>query len=131
MKRTLDFLKAAGIFYVATTEGDQPRVRPFGAVMEWDGKLYFCTNNKNDVYKQYIANPKMEICACTPDGKWIRLTGEAVADPNPEAKAAMLEASPGLKNMYAVDDGIYEVFYLQNAVATFCAMGAEPEIVKL
>lgn len=125
MKETLEFLKKAGTFYLATMDGDQPRVRPFGAVCEFEGKLYLVTNNKKDVYKQIMANPKIEISAMA-DGKWIRLSGEAVQDPRREAKKAMLDANPGLRGMYNEDDGIVEVLYLRNAAAVFCSFTDAP-----
>ena len=125
MKETLEFLKKAGTFYLATMDGDQPRVRPFGAVCEFEGKLYLVTNNKKDVYKQIMANPKIEISGMA-DGKWIRLSGEAVQDPRREAKKAMLDANPGLRGMYNEDDGIVEVLYLRNAAAVFCSFTDAP-----
>ncbi len=125
MKETLEFLKKAGTFYLATMDGDQPRVRPFGAVCEFEGKLYLVTNNKKDVYKQIMANPKIEISGMA-DGKWIRLSGEAVQDPRREAKKAMLDANPGLRGMYNEDDGIVEVLYLRNATAVFCSFTDAP-----
>lgn len=125
MKETLEFLKKAGTFYLATMDGDQPRVRPFGAVCEFEGKLYLITNNKKDVYKQIMANPKIEISGMA-DGKWIRLSGEAVQDPRREAKKAMLDANPGLRGMYNEDDGIVEVLYLRNATAVFCSFTDAP-----
>ena len=125
MKETLEFLKKAGTFYLATMDGDQPRVRPFGAVCEFEGKLYLVTNNKKDVYKQIMANPKIEISGMA-DGKWIRLSGEAVQDPRREAKKAMLDANPGLRGMYNEDDGIVEVLYLKNATAVFCSFTDAP-----
>ena len=125
MKETLEFLKKAGTFYLATMDGDQPRVRPFGAVCEFEGKLYLVTNNKKDVYKQIMSNPKIEISGMA-DGKWIRLSGEAVQDPRREAKKAMLDANPGLRGMYNEDDGIVEVLYLRNATAVFCSFTDTP-----
>ena len=125
MKEPLEFLKKAGTFYLATMDGDQPRVRPFGAVCEFEGKLYLVTNNKKDVYKQIMANPKIEISGMA-DGKWIRLSGEAVQDPRREAKKAMLDANPGLRGMYNEDDGIVEVLYLRNATAVFCSFTDAP-----
>ena len=120
MKETMEFLKKAGTFYLATCQGDQPRVRPFGALCEFEGKLYLITNNQKEVYKQIMADPKVELSAMA-EGKWIRLCGELVRDPRREAKKAMLDANPGLRNMYNEDDGIVEVLYLQNATATFCS----------
>ncbi len=129
MKRVVEELREAGVFYVATVEQDQPRVRPFGAVMDYKGKACFCTNNTKDVYKQLIENPKVEICGCKEDGAWVRVTGKLIREDNDVARAAMLESVPGLKGMYQVGDGIFEVFYLTDASAMLYPRNAAP--VKL
>ena len=126
MKEILEFLKKCGTFYLATTDGEQPRVRPFGAVCEFEGKLYITTNNQKDVYKQMIKNPKTEISGMSGE-KWLRLTAEAVRDDRREARKAMLDDNPVLRSMYNEDDGITEVFYLRNAVAVICSFTAKPE----
>ena len=125
MKEALEFLKKAGTFYLATVEGDQPHVRPFGAVCEFEGKLYIVTNNTKDVYKQMAANPKIEISGMA-GGKWIRLKAEAVRDDRFEARKAMLDENPSLRKMYSEDDGKVEVLYLQNATATICSFSDAP-----
>ena len=125
MKETMEFLQKAGTFYLATVEGDQPHVRPFGAVCEFEGKLYIVTNNMKDVYKQMEANPKIEISGMA-GGKWIRLKAEAVRDDRFEARKAMLDANPSLRNMYSEDDGKVEVLYLQNATAAICSFTNAP-----
>ena len=125
MKETMEFLQKAGTFYLATVEGDQPHVRPFGAVCEFEGKLYIVTNNMKDVYKQMEANPKIEISGMA-GGKWIRLKAEAVRDDRFEARKAMLDANPSLRNMYHEDDGKVEVLYLQNATAAICSFTNAP-----
>ena len=112
MNRITEELQKAGTFFIATVEGDQPRVRPFGAVAEFEGKTYICTNNTKACYAQMLANPKTEISASGPDGTWLRISGELVRDDRDEARAAMLEANPGLGMMYHVGDGIFEVLYL-------------------
>ena len=117
MNKAVDYLKKCGTFYVATVDGDQPRVRAFGAVAEIDGKLYLATNNKKAVYKQMMQNPKVEICAMTPENNWIRLQGEAVADDTRESKAKMLAINPILTSMYNLDDGIFAIVYLKNVKA--------------
>ena len=127
MERAYAFLKKAGTYYLATVEGDQPRVRPFGTVNIFDGKLYIQTGKVKPVSKQIHANPKVEICAFT-EGAWIRLAGELVEDDRREARVSMLEAYPELKAMYSPDDGNTEVFYFKNATATFCSFGAAPEV---
>lgn len=131
MNEVFEFLTENPTFYLATIDGDQARVRPFGAIAKFEDKLYFVTNNKKDVFKQLTANPKVEISATSSKGQWIRLSGNAVVDPRQEAKAAMLEANPMLKKMYSADDGIVEVFYLTDAIAVFNSFGsAEPKTIK-
>lgn len=127
MKEVLEFLKLCGVYYIATVEGDQPRVRPFGAQCEYEGKLYLTTSNQKAVYAQMKANPKVEISGMAPDGRWIRLTAEAVFDERREARKAMLDANPTLGHLYSLDDGKFEVFYLRNATAVICSFTAAPE----
>lgn len=129
MEKVLKFLKEAGTYYLATVEGDQPRVRPFGTVNLFDGKLYIQTGKSKNVSKQIHANPKFEISAFK-DGEWIRIAGELVEDDRREARASMLDAYPNLRAMYSEDDGNTEVFYMKNAVATFSSFTAAPEIVE-
>lgn len=129
MKRVLGFLKKAGIYYLATVDGDQPRVRPFGTVNEFEGKLYIQTGKVKPTSHQLAANPKAEICAFC-DGEWIRVACELVDDDRFEAKKSMLDAYPNLRGMYDENDGNTQVFYIKNAVATFCAFGKEPEVVE-
>ena len=126
MNEVLEFLKLCRVYYIATVEGDQPRVRPFGAQCEFEEKLYLNTSNQKAVYAQMKANSKVEISGMSPDGRWIRLTAQAVFDERREAKTAMLEANPELRSMYSEDDGKMEVFYLQNANAVICSFTAEP-----
>ncbi len=127
MNEILAFLKLCRVYYIATLEGNQPRVRPFGAQCEFEGKLYLTTSNQKAVYAQMKANSKVEISGMSPDGRWIRLTAEAVFDERREAKTAMLEANPELRSLYSEDDGKMEVFYLQNATAVICSFTAAPE----
>jgi len=132
MNEILEFLTNNSTFYLATIDGDQARVRPFGAVMKYENKLYFGTNNTKSVFKQIVANPKIEISTTSPKGEWIRLSGNAVLDSRHETKEAMLEAVPSLKKMYSSDDDIFEVFYLTDAVAVFNSFSsAEPKTVQL
>ena len=125
MKKAYDFLKACGVFYLATADGDQPRVRPFGAVAVFEEKLYLITGNGKQVFKQLTADPKIEISGMA-GGEWIRLSAAAVRDERREAKAAMLEQNPDLRAMYSEDDGVMEVFYLKNAEASICSFTAPP-----
>ena len=127
MEKTAAFLKEAGTYYLATTDGDQPRVRPFGTVNIFDGKLYIQTGKSKDVSKQRHANPKAEICAFK-DGNWLRVACELIEDDRREARESMLNAYPQLRAMYSEDDGNTEVFYLKNATATFSSFTAAPEV---
>lgn len=129
MERVEKFLKDAGTYYLATVEGDQPRVRPFGTAHIFEGKLYIQSGKVKEVYKQLIANPKAEICAFK-DGKWLRVSGELIEDDRVEARQSMLDAYPSLQKMYAADDGNTVVFYFQNATAVFSSFTSEPEVVK-
>ena len=129
MEKVVKFLKDAGTYYLATVEGDQPRVRPFGTAHIFEGRLYIQTGKKKDVSKQLHINPKAEICAFR-DGEWLRVAGELIEDDRVEARQSMLDAYPSLKSMYAADDGNTEVFYFKNATATFSSFTHEPEVVK-
>ena len=129
MKRVLDFLKKAGVYYLATVDGDQPRVRPFGTINEFEGKLYIQTGKVKLTSKQLAVNPKAEICAFA-DGAWIRIACELVEDDRLEAKKSMLDAYPNLRGMYDENDGNTQVFYMKNAVATFASFGKSPEVVE-
>ena len=128
MERVAKFLKEAETYYLATVEGDQPRVRPFGTAHIFEGKLYLQTGKSKNVSKQIHANPKVEICAFK-NGEWLRIAGELVEDPRREAKVSMLEAYPSLQSMYSPDDENTEVFYIKNATATFSSFTAAPEVV--
>ena len=129
MERVEKFLKEAGTYYLATVEGDQPRVRPFGTINNFEGKLYIQTGKVKDVSKQLHSNPKAEICAFK-DGKWLRIACSLIEDDRLEAKVSMLDAYPSLQEMYKADDGNTEVFYLKDATATFYSFVSEPEVVR-
>lgn len=129
MEKVLKFLKAAETYYLATVEGDQPRVRPFGTINEFEGMLYIQTGKVKAVSKQIHANPKAEICAFK-DGEWLRVACELVEDERKEAKEAMLDAYPSLKGMYSADDDNTEVFYIKDAVATFSSFVKAPEVIE-
>ena len=128
MKRVSEFLKKAEVYYLATVEGDQPRVRPFGTVNEFEGKLYIQTGRVKPTSQQLAANPKAELCAFK-DGAWIRVACELVEDDRLEAKKSMLDAYPNLRNMYDENDGNTQVFYMKNAVATICSFGGAPVVI--
>jgi len=129
MERVCQFLKKAGTYYLATVEGDQPRVRPFGTAHIFEGRLYIQTGKSKAVSKQIQANPKVEICAFR-DGVWLRVTGELVEDDRVEAKKSLLDAYPELRSMYDENDGNTQVFYFKNATATFSSFTAPPEIIE-
>ena len=130
MKKVLEYLKSCGTFYLATVEGEKPRVRPFGAVAEYEGKLYIVTNNKKDVYKQLLKNPKAEICGMY-KGTWIRVAGELAEDTRREARAAMMEANEkSLSSMYNIDDNLMTVFKFEHAVATIYSFTEEPQVIE-
>ena len=129
MKEVCEFLKKAGTYYLATVEGDQPRVRPFGTAHIFEGKLYIQTGLKKDVARQMAANPKVELCAMS-GGKWLRISAEAVHDPRIEAQQSMLDAYPSLQGMYKAGDGNSAVYYLKNAVATFSSFTEPPKTVR-
>ena len=129
MERVEKFLKDADVYYLATMEGDQPRVRPFATAHIFEGKLYIQTGKVKAVYKQLKANPKAEICAFT-NNQWLRVSGELIEDDRREARQSMLEDYPSLQSMYSADDGNTAVFYFQNAEAIFSSFQAEAEAVR-
>ena len=129
MERVVKFLKNAVVYFLATEDGDQPRVRPFGTAHIFEGKLYIQTGKIKEVSKQILANPKVELCAFK-DGEWLRVAGTLVEDDRLEAKESMLAAYPSLKRMYAADDGNTQVFYFKDATATFSSFTKAPETVK-
>ncbi len=129
MQEVYDFLKKCGTYFLATVEGDQPRVRPFGTIDIFEGKLYIQTGKKKDVSKQLQANPKAEICAFA-DGTWLRVAGKLIRDDRIEPKKHMLDSFPDLKAMYSAEDDNTEVLYFEDAVATFSSFTAAPKEIK-
>lgn len=129
MKEVYEFLKQCGTYYLATVEGDQPRVRPFGTVDLFEDKIYIQTGLVKPVAKQLAANPKVEISAMT-GGKWIRVAAEAVLDERIEAQEHMLEAYPSLRGMYQPGDGNTAVYYLKNGTAQICSFADAPVEIK-
>lgn len=128
MQEIYDFLKKCGTYYLATTEGGQPRVRPFGTVDIFEDKLYIQTGKVKNVSKQILANPQIEICAF--DGAhWLRIEAAAVLDERVEAQKHMLDSYPDLKAMYQPGDGNTQVFYLKNATAVFSSFTDEPRVI--
>lgn len=129
MENVVKFLKDAQTYYLATVEGDQPRVRPFGTAHIFEGRLYIQTGRVKEVSKQLMANPKAEICAFK-NGEWLRIAGELIEDDRLEARQSMLDTYPALQKMYAADDGNTQVFYFRNATATISSFTHEPQVVK-
>ena len=131
MNKATEYLKSCGTFYLATDENGQPHVRPFGAVCEFEGKLYIVTNNQKKVYQQMKANGKVEICGMH-KGTWIRVEGEVKEDTRREARVAMMAANTAaLSSMYTVDDNLMTVFYFEHGTATIYSFTAEPEVIAL
>ena len=131
MQEVEKFLKECGVYFVATVDGDQPRVRPFGTANIFDGKLYIQTGKSKDVSKQIHTNAKVEVCALDKSGsKWLRITGKLVSDDRREAKVDMLEHYPSLKAMYSPADDNTEVLYFKDATATFYSFAETPRTVK-
>ncbi len=130
MNEVLEYLKSCGTFYLATDEDGQPHVRPFGAVSEFDGKLYIVTNNQKKVYQQMKKNGKVEICGMH-KGKWIRVEGEVTEDLRREARVAMMDANTAaLKNMYTVDDNLMTVFSFVHGTATIYSFTTDPKVIE-
>ena len=130
MNEVYEFLKTCGTYYLATLEGSQPRVRPFGTVDMFEGKLYIQTGKSKAVAQQLKANPNLEISAMSADGKWIRVAAEAVLDDNLAAQTHMLDAYPSLQAMYRPGDGNTEVYYLKNATAVICSFTEAPRTIR-
>lgn len=118
MEEILKMLTDASVFYVATTDANKPKVRPFGFVMSFKERLYFCTGNQKDIYKQLKANPSLEICTMISKDKWVRISGKAVFDQSMEAKRQAFTVAPSLTDIYGTPENpIFEVFYLTDIAA--------------
>lgn len=125
--RVANILKNSKNFFFATTDGKRPFVRPYNAVVEYDGRLYFYTNNRTHAYKQIAENPFIEVCAMIGDDRWLRVDGKVVYDYDEKVKKAMLDANPELRSMYSETDKIFHVFYLSNMAARIHSLHHEPE----
>ena len=130
MNEVLQFLSENPTFYLATVEGNIPKVRPFGFVMNYQNKLYFCTSNQKDVYKQLNANPHFEVSTVSKTNEWLRLSGKAVFDTNQATQQAALDAAPFLSRMYQVNDSKFELFYIEDATAIIRDMKGESRTIK-
>ena len=124
MQQVRDFLHKTGVYFLATADGDQPQVRPFGTAEIIEGKLYIQTGHVKNVAKQIAANPKVAICAFNGE-QWLRITATLVEDPRVEIKKAMLDANPGLRSMYDENDDNTAVYFLTEAKATISSFSAE------
>ena len=129
IEKVYHFLNQAETYYLATVDGDQPRVRPFGTALLREGKLYIQTGKGKDVTKQIARNPKVELCAFR-DGTWLRVAGELVDDDDHAVKVAMLEKMPSLKALYSAEDDSMQMLYFKNAVATFSSFTEAPETIR-
>jgi uncharacterized pyridoxamine 5'-phosphate oxidase family protein len=131
MQEVYDFLKKCNTYYLATIEGDRPRVRPFGTVDLFEGKLYIQTGKSKDVSTQMRANPHIEICAFDGEsGRWIRVQASVVNDDRREVKQHMLDAYPTLQGRYSADDDNTQVLYLKDAVATIASFAGESKVIR-
>jgi uncharacterized pyridoxamine 5'-phosphate oxidase family protein len=131
MGKGVEFLKEAGVYFIATSDDGQPQLRPFGSNMEYEGRFYFCMGRLKDVFKQMVGNPKVSIAAIKGNRDWVRIVGDAVLDEGEGAKAHLYESSPGVKDIYKGRLEEIALFYLANATCTIYEAGKEPAQVDL
>jgi len=129
MKEVQEFLKECGVYYLATVDGNEPKVRPFGTAEIFEDHLYIQTGKNKNVFKQIEKNPNVELCAFK-DGRWIRVSGELIADDRVEAKKDMLDKNPNLRGMYDENDDNTQVLYFKNGVATFSSFTAPNAVIE-
>ena len=129
MEEVQNFLKECGVYYLATVDKDEPKVRPFGTAEIFDGHLYIQTGKKKDVFKQIENNNKVELCAFK-DGKWIRVSGNLLVDDRIEAKKDMLDKNPQLRGMYDENDDNTAVLYFESGKAVISSFTEEPKIIE-
>lgn len=129
MKEVQEFLKNCGVYYLATVDNGNPRVRPFGTIEIFENHLYIETGKSKEVFKQIEKNPMVEICGFK-DGKWIRLSGKLVLDDRIEAKKDMLDKNPGLRNMYSEFDDNTAVLYFESARAVISSFTEDAKIIE-
>ena len=129
MEEIYALLKKSGTYFLATCEDTQPRVRPFGTVNLYHGRLYLQTGKSKSVSRQLHANPKLELCAMV-DGDWLRVEATATEDDDRDARVSMLEAYPELRSLYSPDDGNTEVWFLRNVTATLYSFTEPPKTFK-
>lgn len=132
MSDVVKFLSDVGTFYIATVDGDKPRVRPFGVAIEYEGKVYFVTSNQKPVYRQLKVNPNFEVSATDKEGRWIRLSGKAVFENNIDVKKKAFEIMPNLAYIYQTPDNpIFEVFYIAEGEAILYSFSGEPKKLEV
>ena len=131
MGKGIDFLKEAGVYFIATSDDGQPQLRPFGSNLEYEGRFYFCMQRSKNVFKQITANPKVSIAALNPNRDWIRIIAEAVLDESEAVKNSLFESSPRMREMYKDDTSELAMFYLANATCIINESGKEPAQVEL
>ena len=129
VQEVFDFLKKAGTYYIATADGDQPRVRPFATALLMNGRIYIQTGKVKPCSKQMAVNPKVEICAIN-ENSWLRIAATVINDDSIEVKRALLDAYPQLKGRYSAEDENMQMLYLSEAVATFFSFTTEPKVVQ-
>ena len=129
MEEILKFVKECGVYYLATVDGDKPKVRPFGTLEIFEGHLYIQTGKSKDVSKQIEKNPNVELCAFK-DGRWIRIAGKLIRDDRIEAKKDMLDKNPDLRRMYDENDDNTEVLYFESGVATISSFTEPPKTIE-
>ena len=129
MEEVQKFLNDCGVYYIATMDGDQPRVRPFGIAEIFEGRLYIQTGKKKDVFKQIEANPKVELCGMNGD-KWIRVSGKLILDDRVEVKKDILDKNPQLRSMYDEHDDNTAALYFESAKAVIYSFTAEPVVIE-
>lgn len=130
MNRVVEELKKVGVFYIATIDGNQPRVRPFGSIVEFEGNAYICTGNFKPVYNQIRLNPNVELCGMYPTGEWLRASGKCVEDNRLEVQTAMLDDPTGPKGLYQAGDGRFATFKLTDIVAAKYSFTSAPVVIK-
>lgn len=128
-QRVYDYLLANAPFFIATVDGNQARVRPFGALNIFEGKMYIVTSHAKRVAKQLAKNSNVELCAVN-GTEWVRVAGTLVEDERVEAKKSMLDANPNLRSMYNENDENIAVYYFTNATATFSSYAGDGDVVK-
>lgn len=130
MNNVLNELRKVKVFYIATVDGNKPRVRPFSSITEFEDKLYICCGKQKEVYKQLKTNPYIEICGMYDRGSWLRVAAKAVEDERIEAQEAMLEDQSGPSQLYKAGDGRFVVFKLEEVEALKFNFYSAPEEIK-